>query len=509
MRRFLARFLLPGIPLAAASLTLHAQQSCFSSTGGPGGDFDWVVHDGEIFFFDTSMTVVVGGPNGVPTSSETVIGGEVEVRNLVVEAGGEIRVIGPNTMRVQASGDVIVRGRIDLSGFSGRDVATLNTGNQVELGGAGGPSGGGGGNANVQTTQPSPRGGAGRGPSGQLGAGGQGGESRFAPGNLGKDARRPGGGGGARFSADQPLASVPAGLSLVASDGNDGHPLSTGAESGMMPAQGGTAGGGAFVDGKPENDFYGMRPVRGRNGLIRLIRGELAGLWGGYGGGGGGNAMQVFPNPNWNFASDEKGGGGGGGGGTLHIQALGRIVFGAEGEILSNGANGGTGENTNFLDHVGGTGGAGSGGHVVLESAQVIDFTDGGANAGAQPRDWVAAYGRPLRTGPVRDVSPCCRTYSNGGASGGGVLQLHVPNPLSGGIVLPTAVMNQRNPLDAVSSPQAYALLLTCDPTSPAPFRWLEVGSGAGRSFLRSVGELPEELDLASELVALELPRRF
>src|SRR5262245_17431851 len=211
MQRSLARILLPGIPLAAALLPLHAQEPCFSSTGGPNGAFDWVVRTGEFFFFDTTRTVITGGPNGVPTSVQNAVGGLVEVRNLVVEPGGEIRVQGPNPMRIQASGDVIIRGLVDLSGFNAKDVATLNTGNQTRGGGSGCSAGGRGGNGNVLTDQPSPRGGTGRGPFGEVDTGAQGGESAFAPG-LGKDARRPGGGGGARFAADRPAEVAASGF---------------------------------------------------------------------------------------------------------------------------------------------------------------------------------------------------------------------------------------------------------------------------------------------------------
>jgi hypothetical protein len=521
MSRFL-RSLLPGIPLAAAAFPLAAQAPCFSSTGGPNGDFDWVVRTGEIFFFDTSRTVVLGGPNGAPTSSQTVIGGTLEVRNLLVEPGGEIRVQGPNPLRVQASGDVIVRGRIDLSGFNAKDVATLNTGNQVELGGAGGPSGGRGGNANILTDQSSPRGGAGSGPFGLANLGAEGGESAYASAVLGKNARRPGGGGGGKFAADRTGEAAAEGQSLVATAGGDGNPTGLGAESGQAPARGGAPGLGAFDDAKPENDFWGFGPRRGPRGrLAGRIRGELAGLWAGYGGGGGGNAVPAteFPNPNYTFATDEKGGGGGGGGGALHIQALGRIAFGAEGRILAHGARGGTGENTNFLDHIGGTGGGGSGGHIVLESAQKIDFTDGGANLSGRATDWVTAYGPARKTGNLNFVDPCCREQSNGGAGGAGVLQLHVPrpelapsdDPLLSDIVVPTAVAVQRRPLDQVSSPEAYALYPTCRP--PAPLGWLGTGARGGlASFLRipMTADEPSDarLDLAAELVPLELPRR-
>jgi hypothetical protein len=511
------RACLPALALILAASTTAAQQPCFSSTGGPNGDFDWVVHTGEVFFFDTTLTTVIGGPNGAPLAVETCVGGLVEVRNLIIEPGGEIRVQGPNPMRIQASGDVIVRGLLDVSGFNAKDVATLDTGNQVEIGGAGAGGGGRGGLGNPNTTGPSTRGGTGQGPFIEPGAGGEGGESAYSL-TSGVDARRPGGGGGGRFAADRAGVLVPTGFSLVASAGTDGNPAAFGAESGQSPPRGGAPGEGNFHDGKSSNDYFGVRPiVGGRGRMVGLLRGELTEISAGSGGGGGGNALTRFPNPNWTPSSDEKGGGGGGGGGALHVQALGKIVFGAQGLIRSNGARGGSGENTNFLDHVGGTGGGGSGGHVVLESALAIDFTDGGTNASALPHDWVTAYGPALKTGSLTYVNPCCRAYSNGGAGGGGVLQLHVPNPAAApstdpnaDIVVPIAIANQRHPLDGVSSPEAYALFPSCDPFPRAPLGWFGVaGHDARESFVGLALDALEIRSLANEPFPLDIPRIF
>ena len=63
----------------------------FDGTGGPNGDFDWHVRDGEKFFFDTTATPINGGPDGIPTTTVTAVNGVVDVRHLTVQAGGEIR----------------------------------------------------------------------------------------------------------------------------------------------------------------------------------------------------------------------------------------------------------------------------------------------------------------------------------------------------------------------------------------------------------------------------------
>jgi len=457
----------------------------FEGEGGPNGDFDWVVRDGEIFFFDTSSATITGGPNGVPTTTQTALNGVVDVRNLHIQEGGEVRVQGPNPMRINATGEVRIDGKLDLSGFNAKDVATLNTGNQVETGGAGAAGGGKGGNASEITTSSTPRGGRGDGPfrSGRLG--GEGGETGFAPASSGKDARRPGGGGGGRFARDVTGAITPNGCSVVAESGGNGHPSTTGAVTGLQPARGGLPGNGPFLDSSDTNDFFGTRPVVVAGNLVGLVRGELTTVWAGYGGGGGGNGNPAlrFPTPNWNFGSDEKGGGGGGAAGGLHVKALGRIVFGPLGKIEANGGRGGTGENTNFLDHVGGTGGGGSGGHVILESASQVDFTSDGEITDAAGLEFVQACGPVRKIGNTEYVDQCCRTYSNGGAGGPGVIQIHVPDNVSepgdsptSDIRVPTDLVGLTNPLDGVVSPPPYVMIPTFGARSKARSQWISIG---------------------------------
>jgi len=309
-----------------------------------------------------------------------------------------------------------------------------------------------------------------------------------------KNARRPGGGGGGRFTRDWVGTTTFSGLSLAAGAGTRGHPRSTGAESGVRPSAGGAPGQGPFLDTNADNDFFGVRPIVEGGELTGLVRGELPGLWAGYGGGGGGNAGRRFPNPSWNFNSDEKGGGGGGGAGALHVQALGRIVFGRAGVIVANGGHGATGENTAFFDHVGGTGGGGSGGHVVLESAAAVDFTDGGRALGASPRDVVQAAGPVQRIDANEYVDTCdedrgsccpsgCQVYSNGGAGGAGLIQIHVPDPKKppvtsapAEILVPTAALAAPDVLDQLTSPPAYVMIPTFSKRSKARSDWISIG---------------------------------
>ncbi len=460
----------------------------FDGDGGPGGDFDWVVGNGQILFFDTTSTVIVGGPGGNPTTSQNAVNGVVNVRNLTIMDGGEIRVQGPNAFRVNATGSVVIDGRLEASGFNARDVATLNTGNQVEVGGAGVAGGGRGGNASQVITNSTPRGGTGQGPFGILNAGGFGGESGFAAKSLGKDARRPGGGGGGRFASDARLNSdydgdnMPDNPMEPAMAGVDGHPCSRGALTMVSPSRGGQPGNGPFADTDNSNDFFGVLAVSdGMGGVASLVRGEMTRILAGYGGGGAGEAVPfpTFPAPNWNPGSDEKGGPGGGGGGAVHIRSLMDITIGANGELFAKGGRGATGENTLFLDHVGGTGGSASGGHVILEAAGRIIFS------GAVTGDRIDARGGPTVIGPPADIP---QGISHGGSGGGGVIQLHVPNPLdpvgnttSDDIQVPTLSIQStvEETFDGFMSPVAYILIPTYGARSRARSKWISLGGAA------------------------------
>jgi hypothetical protein len=225
---------------------------------------------------------------------------------------------------------------------------------------------------------------------------------------------------------------------------------------------------GPFVDGDPGNDFLGVQIAFDGASATGPVLGELKRLQGGYGGGGGGDAVpsSVFPQVNWRVSSDEKGGPGGGGGGAGYLSALGRIVFGPFGRVVSNGGRGATGENTLFLDHVAGTGGSGSGGMIVLESATQIDFTNGDPSS-APLREYVSARGGPQRKGPSNSTStPIPPNVSWGGAGGPGLIQLHLPpdrqrpsaDPTAG-LVLPSAAFHQPDPLSTVAAPRPITLL--------------------------------------------------
>ncbi len=471
----------------------------FDGTGGPGGDFDVVIGPLETLLFDTNSSQVIGGPGGVPTTVVTAVGGVLDCRDLIIADTGLLRVTGPNPMVINAARNVIIRGTLDVSGFSSKDVATLNTGNQAEIGGNGAAGGGKGGNASSVLNNSTPRGDRGFGAFGTPNGGGQGGESGYAPGSMGKNSRRPGGGGGGGFGPVQ-FRVDPAnpGMNLEVYEGQngfDGHPNSRGAETNQSPAKGGLLGPSPFADADPTNDFFGVRPYVTQTTMgpvTTFVQGELPRTWAGSGGGGGGNAVpsDTFPQANWNFGSDEKGGGGAGGAGVLDIRALGTITLGANGQIVAEGGIGAAGENTNLLDHVGGSGGGGSGGQVILQTASTIDFTDGSVNVnmnwplGDTGFSFISTRGGPGGPGSTSAF------WSRGGRGAPGILQMHVPDPITkpgtppgtgigftgGDIYVPLIAAVEADPLNRMTEPPGFTMVPTFGARSKARSKWISIG---------------------------------
>jgi len=355
----------------------------FGGTGGPKGTFDWHIPPGTELVLDTLNDTIVGGENGVPETTQAVINGVVDIRNLVIPASSRLIVVGPNTCTILASGSVLIQGEISVRGSNSPGVGTLNTTNQPELGAKGQAGGGDGGTASFLTNQSTPRGGRGNGAFNTPNGGGEGGETSYA--NTGKFDRRGAGGGGGRFGLDvfydhdgNPSNELVRCQTLVGLDaelGAKGGPFGQGAVSQAIGirARGGDIGPGPFKDSHDDNNFFGvMLTISGD-----LITGELDKTFSGAGGGAGGDAVNddVFPLTPWSAAGDEKGSGGGGGAGGLKILAIGPIQIGdgsGPGSIAAEGGDGGAGENTGWFDRVGSGSGGGSGGHIVLSSAAEI-----------------------------------------------------------------------------------------------------------------------------------------
>jgi len=423
-------------------------------------EFDWVVGNGHVLVFDTTATSIAGGPDGEPTMFQHTTGGLVMVRNLVIESGGEIRVVGPNPIVLHASGDVSIRGVLDASGLDAADLPQNSS-----AVGAGAPGSAGGGTGGSGALGADARGGNGSGAFG-VETGGGGGESGFAQ-VFNSRARLGGGGGGGRFASDQGL--------LVAESGGDGSGEATGADSHLHPPRGGAAGPEVFTDGDPTNDYFGVLPiVDGSGAVVARRRGELEGIHAGSGGGNGGDSILAsqFPAPPGQ-ASPREGGAGGGGGGAVVIRALGRIVFGADGRIVADGGSGGRALG-GLQSVVGTSGGSGSGGHVILESARAIDFTAGDPSVPLQP--WIRARGGPR-------VVQANVPLGFGGAGGPGVVQLHVPRPErrpddpASNLILPDDALGANDPLGAVCTPRPYVLYPTIGASSRARSRWIPLGA--------------------------------
>jgi hypothetical protein len=357
----------------------------FGGSGGPGGAFDWTVEaptGSTIVNFDTSFQQITNTDQSI---TQTILGGVVDVRNLTVPANVTLRVLGPNPLIIRATGDVVVAGKIDISGSSNRGVVTFSSTNIPEQGASGNGGGGRGGIGSILTTQSTPAGEDGYGPFNTPGQGGGGGDSGWSTTTT-ENTRRGAGGGGGAFGRDTLLANGICPdqtiIGLDAEPGASGGPGGNSAVLGIgVRARGGRIGARPFTDSSATNDFFGT--VVTASGPLR---GELGSPWAGSGGGGGGDSSQVGANGSWpppfTPTGDEKGSGGGGGGGQLIIYCLGDVRFVGTGLIQSNGGTGGGGENTSGINRVGGGSGAGSGGHIIIQSAGQIDFSGLTSNNG-------------------------------------------------------------------------------------------------------------------------------
>jgi hypothetical protein len=353
----------------------------FDGTGGVGGNFDVVIGPGETVLLMTDSDVIAGGPGNSNATTQPVLNGRLDVRNLTIEDGGRLVFLGPNTASILATGEVRINGLISVNGGDNFGVSTLATAHQPEQGASGQAGGGDGGKASAFTSESTPRGGPGQGAFGVPGLGGGGGETTYAPTSLcGAEYRRGAGGGGGqlgssiRYDVDgffsTPLAICQMLIGMDAEPGFPGSFNGTGAVSRNAPAVGGEVGQSPFVDASPNNDFFGTMITAGG----AQIRGELPSIWAGAGGGGGGDAVTsaTFPLTPFLISGDEKGSGGGGGAGGLLILAIGDIILEPNGSVTAEGGHGGGGENQSLFDRIGGGSGGGSGGHIVMSSAGSI-----------------------------------------------------------------------------------------------------------------------------------------
>lgn len=377
----------------------------FASSGGPNGTFDLHVMPGQVLDIDTDGGVVMGGPGGAQLLPQTVSGGVLEVRDLVVHLGGVLKAHGPNPLIVRATRDITILGRVDVSGEDATDFDPALP--LEELCGRGGPGAGSGGIPQSNQNGSVALGGAGEAPEGTPGQGGFGGESAYGPQSI--SWMIGGGGGGGCLAPGANGAAVPLGPA------NNGHPLVLSAADGTMGPSGGNIGPTPFEDGDLSNDFCG----RQLDTFVGVVTdGELLEPFGGCGGGAGGDSIisAQFPNP-VSPSGEYRGGAGGGGGGVLLLVAREDIRFGSNARMFANGGAGAQGQAFSANLRLGGSGGGGSGGWIQMEAGGEIDLRLLGFEA-------IEARGGPGAPGGGDN-----KDIGRGGEGSPGVVQIHVANP--------------------------------------------------------------------------------
>ncbi len=315
-------------------------------------------------------------------------------------------------------------------------------------------------------------------------------------------------------------------------------------------ADGGRAGKSIFSDDQDtSDDFWGRR--LNSDGSVTI--GELLTPWAGSGGGASGDSQVIrrqdvdgdgtkdpvefaWPDPNFpkgRTTTYHKGAPGGGGGGQLVVMAIGPIVIGRTGKVLANGGIGHGGEASLFQqDLVSGSGG-GSGGHIILHSATLLDLShillkdaDGEFVVFAdsaelvdyaenhfpdQPQPIQARGGRRGWSANLVGDGNGDFMAGRGGAGGNGVIQVHVPDPARN-ILWPVdnaAVIQDYifhgdlggNPgdidrveevLDIFSVPKAYCLIPFFSAGSQVQSRWIDTGLAGLRDPAGGDGPFPD-----------------
>ncbi|MFQ5749790.1 MAG: hypothetical protein ACE5H3_10095, partial [Planctomycetota bacterium] len=327
-------------------------------------------------------------------------------------------------------------------------------------------------------------------------------------------------------------------------------------------ADGGRAGTSIFTaDGDTGDDFWGRR--LNADGSVTL--GELLTPWAGSGGGGSGDSQVIkrrdvdgdgikepveyaWPDPNFptgRTTAYHKGAAGGGGGGQLIVMAIGPIVIGRVGKVLANGGIGHGGEASIFQqDLVSGSGG-GSGGHVVLHSATLVDLSriilkdaDGVPIVFADSAELVDFVEnrfpdqiQPIQArGGRRGWSANLVADGNGdfmvgrgGAGGNGVIQVHVPDParnilwpVDNAAVIrdyifhgdpaghPGDIDRVEEVLDIFSAPKAYCLIPFFAAGSQVQSRWIDTGLAGLRNPAGGDGPFPDYGDPLLQFLGTE-----
>ncbi|HEX9794122.1 MAG TPA: hypothetical protein VGC54_09095, partial [Planctomycetota bacterium] len=310
-----------------------------------------------------------------------------------------------------------------------------------------------------------------------------------------------------------------------------------------------------FQAGSGADDFWGKR----LNPDGTVTTGELLAPWAGYGGGASGDITVVvrvdadgdsfldpltdtYPDSLWPTGSTLdylKGAPGGGGGGQLVVMAIGAIILGPNAVVSANGGSGAPGESIwQTTSQVSGSG-AGTGGHVVLNSATGINLAqiDPGTGPLAQNyfdanpitdlgefeivqaiggrRGWAASSRRNTEIGGVPDGNSDFMA-GRGGAGANGVVQIHVPDPVNnisfhpdvdaavkwylrnGAATGPADTDRLEEVLDAYTAPASFALIPFFSPVSQVQSKWFDSGlAGLHAPTVGVAGPFPDFLDPA------------
>lgn len=336
---------------------------------------------------------------------------------------------------------------------------------------------------------------------------------------------------------------------------------------------GGGGGASVFTDGNSGNDFFGDRYFwDGTPGVTPvLVNGELGAPYAGSGGGASGDLQTLFrildyePDDNREILADHfpdtnfpfgytaryfRGAGGGGGGGQVQLMTLGPITLGPAAILKVNGGSGNGGESSaegainSTVSQVSGSGG-GSGGHLILHSASglnlssipvgtagnpavpatffnnIIDFH--GVQAIGGRRGWAGSrFAVDFNDAPEQDSLAGAESNfdgnstwmtGRGGAGSSGIIQIHVPNPLTdityeasvdaafklyvtnNDLTNPVNSDRQDEILGVYAMPQPFTLVPFYSPESQVQSTWIDTGLAEMRNPANGTGPFPDFLD--------------
>jgi len=326
---------------------------------------------------------------------------------------------------------------------------------------------------------------------------------------------------------------------------------------------GGAGGPARFTDGDASNDFYGQRYFwDGVAASPTLVTGELLAPSAGSGGGASGDLQTLvryldnnldmlpdtlsahWPDVNFPFGGTGRyfrGAGGGGGGGQIQIMALGTITIGPSAIFKANGGNGSGGESVIEGGSLGTTtqvsgSGAGSGGHIILQTATGLNLAQIPVGTAGNPAVPATFFNNLVETNVIQaiggrrgwamsDLTSGLAGAENGddgngpfnvgrgGAGASGVVQIHVPDPLTDityhatvdaafklfvtGNDLTNPIISDRQDqiLALYAKPQPFTLVPFFSPQSQVQSDWIDSGLAGLRNPANGTGPFPDYND--------------